>query len=342
MSSVWRVHRCVCATALLVVLALTALIFSEAACAIGRDASAVRGPFVRAGDAEADTTPPTTSVSGADAAWHNAPVTLTFSAIDNPGGSGVVTTEYQVDDGPWTAGTSVTIVAPGDHSNDGAHTVSYRSTDVAGNVEPTLMAAVLIDTQAPEVTARNGSDNREHTYGRVNYAIGEALSVEVTVRVAITDSTGAVVKELSSTREPGTALSTRFRCNLKPGTYRYRLQATDEAGNTGSARGTLTVYVWWRDAARYRGKTKTVLGPVKSTQYARASSGRPTFLNIGRPYPQRPRFTAVIWGRDRRAFPDAPEWLYADRLVTVRGAVTLYQGQPQIIVRRPAQIKILR
>ena len=35
-----------------------------------------------------DTTPPPTTVSGADSLWHNQPVTLTFTATDDPGGSG--------------------------------------------------------------------------------------------------------------------------------------------------------------------------------------------------------------------------------------------------------------
>ena len=35
-----------------------------------------------------DTTPPTTTAHGYDAAWHKSAVTVTLSALDNPGGSG--------------------------------------------------------------------------------------------------------------------------------------------------------------------------------------------------------------------------------------------------------------
>ena len=83
-----------------------------------------------------DAIPPTTSVTGADALWHNKPVTLTFSALDNPGGTGVAYSEYSLDRGEtWTKATSVTIPAPADHANDAIHTVLYRSADDAGNSE---------------------------------------------------------------------------------------------------------------------------------------------------------------------------------------------------------------
>jgi len=71
-------------------------------------------------------TPPPTTASGVDAAWHRSPVTVTFSASDNPGGSSVARTEYKLDSGPWISATSCTVPAPANHSGDGEHTVSYR------------------------------------------------------------------------------------------------------------------------------------------------------------------------------------------------------------------------
>ena len=102
----------------------------------------------------ADTTSPTTTVSGADGRWHNTPVTLTLHASDNSGGSGVAATYYKVDSGAWTQGTSVTITAPADHTNDGAHTVRYYSTDLAGNSEAARSVTVKIDTCGPATAAR--------------------------------------------------------------------------------------------------------------------------------------------------------------------------------------------
>ena len=106
-----------------------------------------------------DATAPVTSESGADAAWHNSDVHLTFSPSDAT--SGVASTEYKVGSGSWTTGTSVTIPATPDGSNDGPHVVSYRSTDVAGNVETAKTCTVNIVTSAP-TTSVSGADAAWH------------------------------------------------------------------------------------------------------------------------------------------------------------------------------------
>jgi adhesin/invasin len=93
-----------------------------------------------------DNTAPTTS-DDAPFGAQNADVTVHLTASDNF--SGVATTEYSVDGGAWTSGSSVTVAAPADHSDDGVHTISYRSTDAAGNTESTKTTQVAIDTTAP-------------------------------------------------------------------------------------------------------------------------------------------------------------------------------------------------
>ncbi len=106
-----------------------------------------------------DTTAPATVQSGADAGWHNAPVIVNFTATD--AASGVASTEYKVDGGDWTTGAAVTVPDPASGSNDGPHVVSYRSTDVAGNVETTRTCAVNIVTSAP-TTSVSGADAAWH------------------------------------------------------------------------------------------------------------------------------------------------------------------------------------
>ncbi len=106
-----------------------------------------------------DTTPPTTTATGADALWHNAPVTVTLTPIDNAGGSGMTggsaRTEYKVGAAAaWTTGTSVTVAAPASHTNDGSHTISYRSADAAGNVEDAKTCTVTIDTTGPTTAGK--------------------------------------------------------------------------------------------------------------------------------------------------------------------------------------------
>ena len=84
-----------------------------------------------------DTKPPVTSQQGADDLWHNSDRTVTFSAADPdaPNSSGVAYTEYAIDGGPWTEGTELTVPAAADHSNDGVHTILFRSRDCVGNLE---------------------------------------------------------------------------------------------------------------------------------------------------------------------------------------------------------------
>ena len=99
-----------------------------------------------------DTSAPVTTVIGSDGLWHRLPVTLTLVADDGPAGSGVARTEFRVDGAAWTAGTSVTVAAPADHTNDGVHTVRYRSVDALGHVEATRSVEVKIDTLAPSTS----------------------------------------------------------------------------------------------------------------------------------------------------------------------------------------------
>jgi hypothetical protein len=87
-----------------------------------------------------------------------------------------------------------------------------------------------------------------------------------------------------------------------------------------------------RQAARNVGRTKTVCGKVASAKYARYSSGGPTFLNLGTPYP-REIFTIVIWREYRSLYPRAPEKMFLDRTVCVRGLISKYGGTPQIVAR---------
>ena len=50
----------------------------------------------------------------------------------------------------------------------------------------------------------------------------------------------------------------------------------------------------WDQAIQNVGERATVQGPVVGTRYASGSNGQPTFLNVGKDYPDRDRFTVVI------------------------------------------------
>ena len=98
----------------------------------------------------------------------------------------------------------------------------------------------------------------------------------------------------------------------------------------------------WDKAAEHVGETRTVEGPVVDTKYASTSRGTPTFLNVGKSYPDPARFTVVIWGRNRNKFPELPEVLYRGRTIRVTGLISIYRGSPQIEVTEPSAISIVR
>ena len=90
------------------------------------------------------------------------------------------------------------------------------------------------------------------------------------------------------------------------------------------------------EAQAHIGDHGTVCGLVASAKYATSINRQPTFLNLDRPYPNHV-FTAVIWGKDRDAFPYAPESLQGSS-VCVKGTITSYKGSAEIIVSNPDQI----
>ncbi|MCD2440921.1 ThuA domain-containing protein [Agromyces sp. SYSU K20354] len=100
-----------------------------------------------------DTTAPTTSLTWAPDApdgengWYRTAPKFTLAATDGDG-SGVTSTEYAIGDGAWTA-----YDAPVELSGQGEVSVSYRSTDEAGNVEEKGTATVSVDTVAAATTA---------------------------------------------------------------------------------------------------------------------------------------------------------------------------------------------
>jgi len=106
-----------------------------------------------------DDTPPTTRAHGADG-WHYGPVHVTLAPEDPASGmtGGAAKTEYKVDGATvWLEGTDAFVPARLTGEDDGLHTVTFRSTDAAGNVEDEQSVDVLIDTVAPTITDDAGT-----------------------------------------------------------------------------------------------------------------------------------------------------------------------------------------
>jgi hypothetical protein len=92
------------------------------------------------------------------------------------------------------------------------------------------------------------------------------------------------------------------------------------------------------EAKDHIGEQATVCGKVASTRYAAATRGKPTFLNLDKPYPNQ-IFTVLIWGENRERF-GTPEETYRDKQVCVTGKITEYRGAPEIVVSDPGSIEI--
>ena len=213
------------------------------------NADACLKAFTRAAGSS-DVTAPTTAVSGADAAWHNAPVTLRFTSAD-PGsgavsGSGVARTEFDIDGRGWQQGNAVTVQAPANHSNDRLHTIFYRSIDNAGNIEPSHTCIARIDTRGPLCSAASVSVKRNHTC-KLLFAVADGVSPQVTCTVVITGTSGAVQKRWSwgyaKVTPKGSWWSTAYNCTLAKGTYSIRVYGNDLAGNTQTVLGKASLSV---------------------------------------------------------------------------------------------------
>lgn len=95
----------------------------------------------------------------------------------------------------------------------------------------------------------------------------------------------------------------------------------------------------WDEAKNHIGERTTVYGAVVDAKWASGSKGQPTFLNIGKPYPDPNRFTVVIWIENRDKLPKAPEVYYLGKTIYVTGLITEYKGVAQIEVKDPSQIQ---
>src|SRR5882672_3604005 len=92
------------------------------------------------------------------------------------------------------------------------------------------------------------------------------------------------------------------------------------------------------EAKDHIGEQATVCGKVASARYAATTRGKPTFLNLDKPYPSQV-FTVLIWGDNREKFGN-PEGKFADKQVCVTGKFTEYRKAPEIVVSEPQNIEV--
>lgn len=145
--------------------------------------------------------------------------TLTLTAEDNEGGVGVESTEYSFDEETW-----IEYVTPFEVTEEGTHTIYYRSTDWFGNVEETKSVTFTIvkDSSAPVTTLEAKSTGETPWFNS-----------SVSVTLSATDDTSGVASteyslDLGATWLPYTA---PFVLYGEP-EYTVWYRSTDIAGNT--------------------------------------------------------------------------------------------------------------
>lgn len=160
-----------------------------------------------------DTTSPTSNIelSGTlgNNNWYTSDVQITLTASDNEGGSGIANTEYSLDNGiNWIQYSN-----PFTISNEGTTTISYRSIDVAGDIEQTKNQMIQIDKTAPSISgAATTSPNANNWYKN-----------DVTIKFTASDAGSGI-----DTVTPDTIISTEAASQSVSGT------AIDKAGNSAS------------------------------------------------------------------------------------------------------------
>jgi cytochrome c len=168
----------------------------------------------------ADETAPVTTATFADAGpagWHPGTVPVQLAATD--AGQGVDGISYRLDDGDWTPYQDTVSV-----TGDGSHTLLYRASDKAGNVEVEKAATIKIDGTRPTLLAAGVADGR--VYGDatdvvLSWHAEDATSGLSTVTGALD---GAAVTS-------GRAVALY---QLPLGNHGFAVTAADAAGNTTS------------------------------------------------------------------------------------------------------------
>lgn len=97
-----------------------------------------------------------------------------------------------------------------------------------------------------------------------------------------------------------------------------------------------TEVVSWRDAGRYYGQTRTVEGRIAAAH----NTGKVCFLNFDKNWKE--SFTIVIFASDFNKFKHSPEVMFLNRTVRVTGLIKEYKGKPEIVVKNPKQIEIVK
>jgi hypothetical protein len=210
-------------------------------------------------DNEAPTTTADLQPAPTNGFYHDPTVTLT---ADDGTGSGVALTEYDLDASGWQ-----TYSAPFQVTGDGDHTLLYRSTDAAGNVEATNTFGFTIDTTGPVITIDAPVEAETQAVGDPgNYALGSEQAASYSCLDAISGHTSC----------DGTVESGELFDTSTVGFHTFTVTSDDLAGNSSETTVQYNVV--------YDGMTG-FLQPIGSgTNAVQANSAVPVKFSLGGDY----------------------------------------------------------
>ena len=146
-----------------------------------------------------DLTAPTTKVPAPTQGWHDRAVTLHFAPPTTPAAPEWPTPSTRSTRALPGRRSLAHRAGPGDHSNDGAHKVVYRSVDKAGNVEERRSVTVPHRHDAVQPDGRAGwrassAAAAPSCATRSSDPLPAALTATVTIRIV--DSHGSLAKKV--------------------------------------------------------------------------------------------------------------------------------------------------
>ena len=216
-----------------------------------------------------DTGAPTTSAKATGTlnsvtGWYTSDVAVTITPTDPPldtlppiPGSGVAETFYTIDGESYQTSSTSPITI---NLDDGTHTITYQSTDTAGNTQQQVTLPLQIDTTAPTVTVTSDVSNPSH-------------SASATFNFSVSDATSGVnCSSVEYSLDGGTwttATSPVTLADLSDGSHTFQLQASDNAGNISSSS-----YKWLIDTATLTGASSATATGGTSGQNPASLSAR--------------------------------------------------------------------
>ncbi len=91
------------------------------------------------------------------------------------------------------------------------------------------------------------------------------------------------------------------------------------------------------DADRYIGEFARIYGKVFETWFDHEADE--VYLYFGDPYPYQD-FTVILTGRDARRFSRRPERFFTGRYIAVTGVVSVFEGKPEMVIKRRSQVEL--